>query len=148
MSTAILETGRGWQSGISSCVRFAAMMPATRAAPSTSPFLALPLSTRSSVFFAITTRPSAIAIRSVEAFSDTSTMRASPPGARWVSLRARGTGLLRGAEAALAAQQRAGGGFDVALAHQALADQEGGDADRRQVFEVGRRSDSAFAHRD
>ena len=32
----------GWQSGISSWVRFAAMMPASRAVPSTSPFLASP----------------------------------------------------------------------------------------------------------
>src|SRR5262245_22410310 len=148
MSTAILETGRGWQSGISSWVRLAAMMPATRAAPSTSPFLALPLSTRSSVAFAITTRPSAVATRSVAAFADTSTMRASPPAPRWVSLRARATCLLRGAEAALAAQQRAGGGLDVALAHQAFADQEGGDADRGQMVEVIRRGDAAFADRD
>ena len=50
MSTSTLVIGSGWQSGMSSCVRLAAMMPAMRAAPSTSPFLALPLSTMSSVF--------------------------------------------------------------------------------------------------
>ena len=39
-STVAFVMASGWQSGISSCVRFAAMMPAMRAAPSTSPFLA------------------------------------------------------------------------------------------------------------
>ncbi len=86
MSISTLETASGWQSGISSWVRFAAMMPAMRAAPSTSPFLALPLSTRSSVFRVITTRPSATAIRAVAGLAETSTMRASPRRPRWVSL--------------------------------------------------------------
>jgi hypothetical protein len=36
--TATSVRGRGWHSGISSAVRLAAMMPATRATPSTSPF--------------------------------------------------------------------------------------------------------------
>ena len=97
MSTAILESASGWQSGISSCVRFAAMMPAMRAAPSTSPFLALPSSTRSSVFAVITTRPSATATRSVAAFADTSTMRASPPLAEMGELAGARHRLLRGA---------------------------------------------------
>src|SRR5438270_65222 len=91
IATATCVTGRGWQSGISSCVFFAAMMPAMRAAPSTSPFLALPLITRSSVFTAMSTRPSATATRSVADLAETSTMRASPPLARWVRLRARAT---------------------------------------------------------
>src|SRR5262249_14987438 len=76
ISRAIGETGSGGHSGMSSGVRFAAMRRAMRATPITSPFAALPLSTRSSVFAAMTTRPSAIACRSVTAFGDTSTMRA------------------------------------------------------------------------
>src|SRR5258707_265205 len=42
MSISTLLMASGWQSGISSWVFLAAMMPAMRAAPSTSPFLALP----------------------------------------------------------------------------------------------------------
>jgi hypothetical protein len=91
ISTAILESGSGWQSGMSSCVRLAAMMPAMRAAPITSPFLALPAITRSRVLAVITTRPSATAMRCVTALAETSTMRASPLLARWVSLPARAT---------------------------------------------------------
>ena len=44
------DNSRGWHSGINSWVRLAAMMPAMRAVPSTSPFLASPLRTMSSVF--------------------------------------------------------------------------------------------------
>ena len=40
--------------------------------------------------------------------------------------------------AARAAMQRARGGLDIALAHQALADQEGRDADTREPVEIGR----------
>src|SRR5262245_49207030 len=106
------------------------MMPARRAAPRTSPFLAFPASTRSRVFAAITTRPSATATRSVAAFADTSTMRASPPRPRWVSLRTAATALLRGAKPmALVADQGTGGGGDIAFAHKALADQECRNAD-------------------
>ena len=75
----------GWQSGISSCVFLAAMMPAMRAAASTSPFLASPVSISASVAGAMATKPSARAVR-VAALSDTSTMRASPLSLRWVSL--------------------------------------------------------------
>ena len=49
MSTVTFDSASGWQSGISSEVRLAAMMPAMRAVPSTSPFLALPETIRSSV---------------------------------------------------------------------------------------------------
>src|SRR6266436_1532676 len=146
MSTAMFETGRGWQSGINSCVRFAAMMPAMRAAPSTSPFFALPASTRSSVFGAITTRPSAMASRSLGVFADTSTMRASPPRPRWLSLGARATASLRGADTALLANERTRRSLDVAFAHEAFADEQGRNADRRQVVEIGGRKDSALAH--
>src|SRR5262249_57662264 len=78
------DEGGGWEGGVRWWVRLAAMMPATGATPSTSPFLASPLSTVSSVFAAMTTRPSAIASRSVTALAPTSTMRASPPEPRCV----------------------------------------------------------------
>src|SRR5499426_403536 len=151
MSTAMLETGRGWQSGISSCVRFAAMMAAMRAAPSTSPFLALPASTRSRVFAVITTRPPATATRSVAALADTSTMRASPRRPRWLSLEA--TASLRGTQrervtAFRVANERARGGLDVVLAHQALAHEEGRNPDGGKIFEIGGRENSALADGD
>src|SRR5581483_4094950 len=50
-STLACDSGSGWQSGMRSGVRFAAMIPAMRAAPSTSPFGARPSRTRSSVAF-------------------------------------------------------------------------------------------------
>src|SRR6266478_416218 len=149
MSTAILESASGWQSGMSSCVFLPAMMPAMRAAPSTSPFLASPLSTRSSVARAITTRPSATATRSVAALAETSTMRASPPLARWVSLGERATGLLRGAEAALlAVEEGAGRGFHIGFPHEAFADQEGLDADAGEASEIRGRGNAALADHD
>src|SRR5215470_16387265 len=149
MSTAILESASGWQSGMSSLVFLPAMMPAMRAAPSTSPFLASPLSTRSSVAGVITTRPSAIATRSVAGFADTSTMRASPVLPRWVSLSSRATGLLRCARGPLrAAEQGTRRRLDIGLAHQALADQEGAHARGPQCTEIGRGDDPAFRHRD
>src|SRR5262245_54031396 len=147
MSTAILESASGWQSGMSSCVFLPAMMPAMRAAPSTSPFLASPLSTRSSVAGAITTRPSATASRSVAGFADTSTMRASPLWPRWVSLPA--TGLLRRpGKPVRRTEQGAGGGLHVGLAHQAFANQEGANADVRKGVEIGGGEDAALRYGD
>src|SRR6516225_437854 len=122
------------------------MMPAMRAAPSTSPFFALPASTRSRVFAPITTRPSAMALRSLGVFADTSAMRASPPRPRWLSLDARATASRRRADPALFANERTRRGLDVAFAHDAFADEQGRNADRRQVLEIGGRKDSAFAH--
>src|SRR5258708_27991662 len=119
------------------------MMPAMRAAPSTSPFFALPASTRSSVFAVITTRPSAMALRSLGAFADTSTMRAWPPRPRWLSLDARATASLRGADPALLANERTRRGLDVAFAHEAFAHEPGRNADRRQVVEIGGREEFA-----
>src|SRR5262245_30261735 len=144
----MLETGRGWQSGISSCVRFAAMMAATRAAPSTSPFLALPASTRSRVFAVITTRPSAMATRSVAALADTSTMRASPRRPRWLSLGA--TASLRGTQRARitvlrVANERARGSLDVLLAHQALTHEKSRNPDGGKIVQIGGRENSALA---
>src|SRR5262249_49899317 len=147
MSIAILESASGWQSGMSSLVFLPAMMPAMRAAPSTSPFLASPLSTRSSVDAVITTRPSATAMRSVAAFADTSTMRASPLLPRWLSLPA--TGLLRCAgEPLRPAEQGTRGGLHIGLAHQALANEERAHPDARKLIEIGRGEDPAFRHHD
>ena len=84
------------------------------------------------------------------ALADTSTMRASPPLPRWVralALASRVTPRRRG-RGASRAQQRAGGGRDVGLAHQALADQEGRDADAASRGEIGRREDAALADHD
>src|SRR6516164_8770394 len=122
------------------------MMPAMRAAPSTSPFFALPASTRSRVFAPITTRPSAMAVRSLGVFADTSTMRASPPRPKWLSLDARATASLRGADPALFANECTRRGLDVAFAHEAFADEQSRNADRRRVLEIGGRKDSALAH--
>src|ERR1700730_17787627 len=122
------------------------MMPAMRAAPSTSPFFCLAASTRSRVFAAITTRPSAMALRSVGVFADTSTMRAWPPRPRWLSLDAPATASLRGADPPLLANERARRSLDVAFAHEAFADEQGRNADRRQVLEIGGRKEFALAH--
>src|SRR4051812_891269 len=149
MSTATCVIGRGWQSGINSCVFFAARIPAMRAAPSTSPFLALPASTRSSVAGAMTTRPSAIATRPVAALAETSTMRASPPLARWVRFLGFAIRSLGGAGAPHSGrQQRARRRCHIALPHQALADQEGRDAGRGQPRQIRRRGNAAFADHD
>ena len=59
-------------------VRFAAMIPAIRATPSTSPFAAVPALTSASVAGCITTRASATATRSVSALVETSTICALP----------------------------------------------------------------------
>src|SRR5215211_1388117 len=145
MSTVTCEIGSGWQSGISSCVRLAAMMPAMRAAPSTSPFLASPLSTMSSVLAVIATRPSATATRSVTALAPTSTMRASPRRPRWVSRAFAMTSARRGGDV-LAREQRARCRRHVVLAHQALADQKRRDAGAGKTGDIGRRKDAALGH--
>src|SRR5262245_52190971 len=145
--------GSGWQSGISLWVGFAAMMPAMRAAPSTSPFLALPSSTRSSVFTVITTRPSAKSSRSVAGLADTSTMRASPPLLRWVKFfflfLAGAIGLSGGARTARRVPNQCTRRlFHVILAHQTLADQERPDANARQSRQIVRCRNSALADDD
>src|ERR1700760_1148205 len=140
------------------------MMPASRAAPSTSPFMALPSMTRSRVSLRMMTLPSATATRSVCGLAETSTMRASPRWSMWLSL---GSGfafvlpapreadfvrvaivLLRRCRACIAPQQGTGRGGDVGLAHQALSDQEGRDADAGKAGEIGRRVDAALADDD
>src|SRR5436190_22997847 len=54
----------------------------------------------------------------------------------------------RGADAALLANERACRSFDVALAHEAFADEKSRDANRCQVFEIGGGEDPALADGD
>src|SRR5205807_5908765 len=63
-------------------VRVAAMMPATRATPITSPLVAPPAATRAAVTASQRTRPSARATRSDSSLAETSTIRARPAGSR------------------------------------------------------------------
>src|SRR6185437_10481471 len=172
MSISTLVIGSGWQSGISPWVRLAAMMPASRAAPSTSPLRALPATTKSSVSRRMMTLPSATATRSVAFLAETSTMRAWPRGSIWVSSLLSSSGgfglrrtpplaFLAGREAFLlpramaslrggvaSREQRTRGGGDVVLPHQAFADQEGRDAGAGEAGEVGRRIEPAFGNHD
>ncbi len=68
----------GWQSGISSLVFFAAMMPAIRAAASTSPFFAVPPTMAPKASAERTIVASAVASRAVASLAETSTIRAAP----------------------------------------------------------------------
>src|SRR5260221_6546510 len=112
-------------------------MPAIRAVPSTSPFLASPASTRLSVSARITTLPSATAMRSVAGFCVTSTMCASPLFPRWVrvfsAIAASGGFRLF----LVAREQLTGRERDVGLAHQAFADEKGADAGIREPRDIG-----------
>src|SRR5882724_9552653 len=156
MSSVTFDSASGWHSGIRSEVRFAAMMPAIRAAPSTSPFLALPETISSSVALLMTTLPSATAVRSVAGLADTSTIRASPAASMWVRAEPAlkdfledfcAIGLARSGRARRfgTGQQRAGGRGHVGLPHQAFADQERRHADSLQPRQIGRAKDAAFA---
>ena len=61
-------------------MRLAAMMPARRATPRTSPLAAVPAVTSASVAGAIATEPRATARRAVAGLSETSTICAAPRG--------------------------------------------------------------------
>src|SRR5258705_883601 len=74
---------RGWQGGMSSGVRLAAMIPAVRATPSTSPLAVCPARIAWRVAGRIFTITCATASRAVSFFGETSTIRASPDGVRW-----------------------------------------------------------------
>src|SRR4029450_1368984 len=151
MSRVTFDSASGWHSGIRSEVPLAPTMRAMRAAPSTSPFLALPEAISSSVALAMTTRPSATAVRSVAALAETSTIRASPDASIWVraaaplealsleALSAIGLASPGGARPIGTRQQCAGCRGHISLPHQALADQEGRHADAFEPGEVRRR---------
>ncbi len=80
-STLTFDRGSGWQSGMRSGVRLAAMIPATRATWRASPF-AVPSRTALTVSGAMRTMHSAVASRAVASLSATSTMRAAPLSSR------------------------------------------------------------------
>ena len=82
---SIRVRARGWQSGTRSAVRFAPMIAAIRAIPSTSPLLCPPASISRSVSGCILMRPCASATRSLSSFAPTSTICASPARLKWVS---------------------------------------------------------------
>src|SRR5262245_27310797 len=148
--TAILEIDSGWQSGMSSWVRLAAMMPAIRAAASTSPLGALPSRIISSVAGSITTSPLAVASRSVTALSETSTIRARPSSSRWVirDLPMPGDLDMLGLEGCPGGLLQEGPGcrLDIALTHQTLTDEEGVDPRALEPCQIGRRADPALGH--
>src|SRR5262245_24510346 len=153
-------------------VRLAAMMPARRAAPSTSPFMALPSSTTSRVALLMITRPSAIAMRSVIPLAVTSTMRASPRWSVWVSGLAawggsgglsaragtvflarpaaaffcRAIALLRCRTVGTAREQCLRCGRNIRLAHQAFADQECRNPGALEARKIGRGIESALGY--
>src|SRR5687768_2323152 len=80
------ESVNGWHSGISSLVFFAAMIPASRAACSGSPFLTLPERINLRALPDMAIDPRATASRSVTGLSPTSTMRMRPLASTWVNL--------------------------------------------------------------
>src|SRR5579862_5653890 len=82
-SIATTWIGNGWHMGITSAVRFAAMMPATRATASTSPLTIFPARISCSVRGRMRMTPRATASRSLIGLSLTSTMRARPRASTW-----------------------------------------------------------------
>src|SRR5438067_2819475 len=74
----MLESGSGWQSGMSAEVCLAARMPASRAACSGSPFFTAPRRISRSASRDISIEPRAIALREVTGFSPTSTIFTRP----------------------------------------------------------------------
>src|SRR5690606_11587210 len=140
-STVTEVRARGWQSGMRSGVRLAAMMPASRATDSTSPFFTPPSRIIASVAGCMITEPLAVALRSVISLSETSTITALPSASKWVKPAIKKTPL---GSACLALHQRAGRGGHVALAHERLADEEGARAGRRHAREIGWRVEAAL----
>src|SRR5579885_151783 len=122
-------------------------MPAIRAVPSTSPFFAFPESTSSSVTGAITTLPSATATRSVAAFAETSTIRASPFLSRWVSVFSAIalSGAFCSFRLLFACEQDSGRKRHVRLAHQAFAHKKSAHTSGVHALDIGVREDAAFA---
>src|SRR6202034_3003885 len=75
----------GWQSGIRSGVRFAPVIPAIRATASASPLGTVPSRSAATAAADSSTRPEAVAVRTVTSLAETSTIRARPASSRWVS---------------------------------------------------------------
>src|SRR6478609_5381818 len=83
-------------------------------------------------------------MRVVSALSLTSTICASPAASIWVRP-ASSPLILFGRQRCLAEQQRLRGRRYIVLAHQALADEEGIDAESLQPLAILMREDAAFA---
>src|SRR5690349_1612709 len=83
--TSACESAIGWQSGISAEVCFAAMIPASRAVCSGSPFLLTPDRTWRSASADILMWPRATASRAVAGLAETSTIRMRPFSSTWDS---------------------------------------------------------------
>ncbi|MNJ64686.1 hypothetical protein D3C77_606540 [compost metagenome] len=84
ISTLMAVSSNGWQSGISSWQRLAAMMPAMRATANTSPLGWPPDSMARRVSGFIRNQASATASRRLAALPVTSTICAWPRSSRWV----------------------------------------------------------------
>ena len=122
-------------------------MPAIRAAPNTSPFLALPLRTMASVFahdhaaFGDGDAFGRGLARDIDHAGFTAAAEMGEPVRR-------GTLHRSAAAARCARQQRARRSCHIVLPHQALADEEASNPDRGEARQIGRRKDSAFANDD
>jgi GTP cyclohydrolase I len=81
----VIEAKHLCKSGISSAVLLAAITPAIRATPRTSPLAIRFISMACSVANCMRIAPSATALRGVSALAETSTIRADPSGATWVN---------------------------------------------------------------
>src|SRR5262245_4510709 len=82
----MLDSGSGWQSGISDEVCLAARIPASRAVCSGSPFLTSPRRIRRSASRDIVIVPLATASRVVTGLSPTSTILTRPRASTWERL--------------------------------------------------------------
>jgi len=84
-STVTPWMAMGWQSGTRSGVRLAAWIPAMRATARASPFGTPGPRSSSTTSGETSTRPDAVAVRTVTSFPETSTIRAAPRLSRWVN---------------------------------------------------------------
>src|ERR1700712_4237707 len=123
------------------------MIPARRAVPMTSPFLASPSRISRSVSGNITTVPPARAVRVVAALSVTSTMLAAPLASRWVRPVMK-LSLPVWSRAGFAEEEPARRRRHVGLPHQALADENRVQPVPRQAHDVVVAGNPALGHRD
>src|SRR5690606_9000720 len=130
----------GWQSVIRSAVFLAAMIPARRATPRTSPFFASPSRISFSVSGAMRMVALAVASRDVISFSPTSTIWAAPLLSKWVSLLII-LSLCPGEEGAHRRR-------NIRLPHQGFTDEEAAAAGFFHARKIRRRVKPAFAHRN
>src|ERR1700722_13606783 len=84
-STVTPWIASGWQSGIRSGVRLAPAIPAIRATARASPLGTVPSRSAATASADSSTRPDAVAVRTVTSLAETSTIRARPASSRCVS---------------------------------------------------------------